>query len=98
MLLPTSAKLAFLAVNGYLPRADLSKATTVLARQDGDDQYAILLVVGTTIIAEGWVVPRRMALDGLYAVVAAEVEQVMSKMLTAGERWVGDGRVSECKG
>jgi hypothetical protein len=64
----------------------------VLARQDGHDQYAMLLEVGTTIIAEGWAAPRRIALDELYAAVTAEVERVKSKKLTAGKRWVGDGK------
>jgi hypothetical protein len=64
----------------------------VLARQAEHNQYAMLLVVGTTIISEGCVVPRSRALDGLHMAVAAEVEQVKSKKLTAGERWIGDGK------
>jgi hypothetical protein len=64
----------------------------VLAKQADHNQYAVLLVVGTTIIAEGCVVPRSKALDGLHMAVAAEVERVKSKKLTAGERWIGDGK------
>jgi hypothetical protein len=64
----------------------------VLARQVDHNQYAMLLVVGTTIIAEGCVVPRSRALNRLHMAVAAEVERVKSKKLTAGKRWIGDGK------
>jgi hypothetical protein len=64
----------------------------VLAKQATQhERYAMLLVVGTTIVAEGRVETRMSALDGSHAAEAAEVERLKSKKLAADERRVGDG-------